>query len=241
MKAAFNEALSRHIGKLSVEERTSFQDTHQRIKPDDLLAKVRDFNNKHPRTTARSWFTKSERFLKGLDSLMHGVVIAIQCHPEVSSIIVGGARLVLDLSLKYVEFFSSFTDMLDRLSDHLGHLQRFAESADKLVRAILADCYGDILRFYQQACNTFQKKTSRFQASFSQRLFFRTYWEPFQKSFGQIDDSFRNHLRALQLSSQAVIHERIERTGVPVIIDQRTQFLTWISEYDFSEARIDIL
>jgi ankyrin repeat domain-containing protein 50 len=241
MNTAFNEALSRHIAKLSAEERTSFQNAHPQISAEELLARVKDFDKKHSQTAARRCFTKSERFLRVLDSLMRGVVIAIQCHPEISSIIVGGARLVLDLSLKFVEFFSRLTDMLDRLSDHLEHLQKFAESTDKLIHNSVADCYGDVLGFYQEACNTFQKKKRRLGASLSTRRFLRNSWEPFQKNFGQIDDSLKNHLLALQLSSQAVIHERVEKIGTLTIPDKRKGFLAWISQYDFNETRADIL
>jgi hypothetical protein len=50
--------------------------------------------------------------LRLLDRLMDGVAIGIQANPDVSAIIVGGVRVVIDLVISFVEFFGRLTDML---------------------------------------------------------------------------------------------------------------------------------
>ena len=113
---------------------------------------MKQFDERQRETKPRQYLEPVEKLFKVLDQALQGVAIGIQCHPETSSLVVGGARLIINAALKFTTFFKRLTEMIDRLSDHLSHLQEFAHFSDELViLKVTSTIYGDLLKFYQQA------------------------------------------------------------------------------------------
>jgi hypothetical protein len=48
---------------------------------------------------------------------MGGVAIGIEANPEVSALVVGAVRIVIDLALKFTTFFSRLSDMVCSFED----------------------------------------------------------------------------------------------------------------------------
>lgn len=90
--------------------------------------------------------------LQALNQFMGGVAIATQCNPEISSLVIGGLRLILDvglvgysawhyhslpvlhrcqLGMKFVMFFDKLTDMIEDLFAYLEPLSEYARRSDK--------------------------------------------------------------------------------------------------------------
>lgn len=100
----FAEALRKYLKDLPSEERQCFLDAHQSIEPRGLLQQLGSLDDADKQFVGRKLADSSEKFLHILDQLLRGVTIGIQANPEISSLVVGGARLVIDMALKYTVF-----------------------------------------------------------------------------------------------------------------------------------------
>jgi hypothetical protein len=96
--AALDLALQQHLQKLDRAERIAFEKAHQNISIEDLLTKVSEFDNAHNRkATCRRCAEPVTRFLRIIEQFMQGVAIGIQSYPEISCIVVGAVRIVVDV------------------------------------------------------------------------------------------------------------------------------------------------
>lgn len=95
----FEVALKAHIDKLDPIERAAFQNAYQNITPDALFTQIASFDDEHKSSSlARKTAEPLSLFFKVLDQFMNSVSIAIQANPDISSLVVGGFRLILDVS-----------------------------------------------------------------------------------------------------------------------------------------------
>ena len=246
---AFAIALQRYLDDLDPDEQRSFQDAHQNIDPRHLLAKVASLDGKDKKSTSRRFMDRVESFLTILNTISTIVGVGIQGSPETSSLIVGGAKLVLDLALKFVEFFKKLTAMLSRLTDHLEHLQEISRHSDlPLIQNTAANVYGSILKFYHHAYHVFRSKDNEVRTLGHLRTFARVQWEPFESKFGDIDKDIENNLKVLGFSSQAVTLSAVrkldddrqrESAGLSkrLVVEERKKFLNWLSPSDFDSIQ----
>lgn len=175
-----------------------------------------------------------ERFLQLLDQFMASLTITIQSNPELSSLILGGIRVIIDFAVKFVTFFLRLSEMLDRLSEHLQHLEEYSASCSlPLIRNATADVYGDLLKFCREARLVFVKPNGEPRKFVSFRQFLHVQWEPFETRFGDIESSFQHHLLVLLHSSQAKILSVVRDTQVHAtsreLRQDRTAFLQRLS------------
>lgn len=91
---------------------------------------------------------------------MDGVTIGLQANLDISAIVVGGVRVVIDLAVRFMTFFAKLSDMLCRFGDFLQPLDEVCESRQRedLVLKTLAAVYGDLLQFCKKAYGTFTKQ-----------------------------------------------------------------------------------
>jgi hypothetical protein len=173
---------------------------------------------------------------------MGGVVIGIQANPELSAIVVGGIRIVIDLAIAFVEFYCKLTDMLCQFEDYLHPLAKLARACEdsSLVQEALADTYADILDFCHKARTVFVGSDGRKRIWTSWRLFLRQQWEPFESSFGIIRNNMQHHLDVLRLAGQAQHLSESREAMVERQRGKREHFLRWISPLDFEEAHDNI-
>ncbi len=96
------------------------------------------------------------KFLDLLNRFTGGVAIGIQANSEISALVVGSVRVVVDLVLKFTTYFSKLTDMICKFQDHLGPLAEYAKAADIcLMEKTIVNAYASILGFGWKARRVF--------------------------------------------------------------------------------------
>jgi hypothetical protein len=137
---AFEAAVQQHIEKLKPEDQVLFRNSFAEINPGNLLGKVKEFDEAHHKnSSSRKCIEPVEGFLHLLDQFMQGVAIGIQSQPEISSIVVGAVRIVIDLALKWVTFFNRLSEMLSEFSKWLGILQQLSTTCKDKQNRILEE------------------------------------------------------------------------------------------------------
>lgn len=115
---ALKTAIERHIQQLPEAEKDAFRKAGTAITEDNLLSRVEDWDEAHKRESSfRPRAPALSKFLTFLERFMGGVAIGAQSNPDISSIVVGAVRVVIDLAVQFVTFFEKLTDMLGRFED----------------------------------------------------------------------------------------------------------------------------
>lgn len=84
--------------KLDPLERTAFNAAYRDILPETLLSTVRRFDDEHKKEARfRQCAGSISRVLHVMEQFMNGVAIGIQSNPEISSLVVGAVRIVIDV------------------------------------------------------------------------------------------------------------------------------------------------
>ena len=229
---ALELAIQEHIDKLPESEKEIFREASETINEQTLLAKIREYNAQHAHDSSfRPQAERLSKLLGILDRFMGGVAIGIQANPEISSIIVGGIRIVIDLAIDFVEFFSKLTEMLCQLEDYLAPLAGFAIAGQDspLIVEALAGAYADILDFCQKARNVFVSSDGKRKTCKSWIEFFSQQWEPFEIGVGTIRTNMQHHIDVLQLAGHVQQLSNDQKK-------EREDFLNWISPHDYEEA-----
>lgn len=103
---AFALALERHKQNLTPEELKAFS-AGNNISPDQLLADVRNFDMTHSENShSRKCATRVEGFLTVLNGYLVSVGVITQHSPEVSSVVVGGIKLIVDVRQNFPSLFT---------------------------------------------------------------------------------------------------------------------------------------
>lgn len=202
---AFLAAIKKHLDKLAEVERQAFLQANITITPDGLLKRIGSLDKQHASTSSfRPHAEKIARFLSLLDRMLGGIAIAIQANPDISSIAVGGVKLVVDVAIGFTKFFSKLTDMLDRLSEIIAPLERYAERFELLnVGNALIDVYGDIIDFCKASSALLKDKNGRYKVSTTLKILVHSIWVPFEAEFGDIADRMDHHCNILLHAAQA--------------------------------------
>jgi hypothetical protein len=101
---------------------------------------VKDFDEEHNKKSFfRKRFEPMGRSPKILDQFMQGVAIGIQSQPDISSIVVGAVRIVIDLAVKFVTFWNKLSDMLCEFSKWLSILQKLSVTCRDKRNSILQE------------------------------------------------------------------------------------------------------
>jgi hypothetical protein len=201
---AFLAAIQKHIDKLPEAEKQAFRQANATISPDSLLERIRTLDTQHvSKSSFRPHAEKIARFLGLLDRLLGGISIAIQANPDISSIAVGGVKLIVDIGMGFTKFFGKLVDMLDRISDIIAPLERYAERCElSIVRDALTNVYGDVLDFYKTSTALFLDRVDRSKSHATFDMFLHSQWKPFETEFGEIDSRMDHHRRVLLEAAQ---------------------------------------
>jgi hypothetical protein len=99
-QSVFEDALQQRLQKiLNPAELESFKITQQKISADELLSKVKSLDDAYNQTsTSRRYAGPLTEVFQIISQFMRGVAIGIQASPEISSLVVGGVRIVIDVS-----------------------------------------------------------------------------------------------------------------------------------------------
>lgn len=240
---ALRLAVQRHLDKLSDTEKDEFQAASKSLKEDNLLRRVREPETAHAQDSVfRPQAERLSKFLMLFDRFMGGVAIAIQANPDLSAIVVGGIRIVIDLAIDFAKFFSKLTDMLCQFEDYLEPLAKVAQVCQDftLVQETLANVYGDILDFCRKARKVFVGPDGKRRSWTSWRIFFRQQWEPFEVEFESIRMSMQHHVDVLRLAGQAQQLNESREAKMARERKDREDFLNWLSTIDFEKVHDDI-
>ena len=231
-------AFEKFLHELPVQKQNLFQQAYRNIDPVSLLSRVRKLDDADQARGPRRRAEHLEKLLNILGQLTREVAIGIQANPDIVSLIVGGIKVVVDIALKYIEFFKRLFEMIGRLTEHLRHLQEFAKISDSgIIQTATANVYGGVLRFCHEAYLVFQDEQDRLRKIIAWRSLLRVQWQPYESKFGAMDNHIQHHLRILQFSAQAVTlntaNHNEEFVDKEVPITERLGSIEWISNIDF--------
>jgi hypothetical protein len=200
------KALVRTLEKLPEDEKETFLQASRAIDEQNLLSDVRAYDAAHKNDSSfRPHTERLSKFLGLLSRFMGGVAIGIQANPEISALVVGSIRVVIDLGLKFTMYFSRLTDMICTFEDYLGPLMEYAQAKDiYLVEKTVVNAYANMLDFGWKARRVFVDANGDQRKWTSPRAFMRQHWETFESEFVPIKEDLEHHLDVLLHSVQAL-------------------------------------
>jgi hypothetical protein len=205
-KTVLEKAVTEYLKKIPEAEKAAFAQMSKSLDDQTLISNVRAYDVAHKDNSSfRPHAERLEKFLNLLNRFMGGVAIGIQASPEISSLVVGAVRIVIDLALTFTIFFSKLTDMVCTFEDYLGPLAEYARTKRiELVEKAVVSIYVNILDFGWKARYVFIDKNGDQRRWTSFRMFLRQQWETFESEFVSIKENIQHHFYVLQLSVQAL-------------------------------------
>ena len=204
---ALQLALEQHLNQIPDDEKSAFIQASQQMTDETVLERVKSYDQAHSTKSRFRPQTESlSRFLGVLNRLMAGVATAVQANPNISSIVVGAVRVIIDVAIGFVGFFDKLSEMMCRLGDFLAPLAEYAIASGErpLIHESSVNVYGDLLTFCRCARRVFVDKNGAERKLTSWRAFWRLQWIPFEEEFGQIEADIQHHLKVLDHSAQAM-------------------------------------
>lgn len=202
---ALKEAFERHINNLPIGEKKAFLEAGKDRPAKDLLDGVRTLDAKHKRDSRiRTFVDPLSNVIRVLDLFMNGVGTACQANPDISCIVIGGVRIVLDIAIGFLSFFDKLSGMLCRFGDFMGPLAEYAKAAGSAapIHEPLTRVYGDLLLFCVRAREIFIDSEGKERKWPSLTVFRKFQWE-FDDKFRSIETDLHQHLDALQHAAAA--------------------------------------
>jgi hypothetical protein len=207
------KALVEYLQKLPATEKAAFAQASKIVDEQTLLSNVRAYDAAHRDSSSfRPHAERLSKFLNLLNRFMGGVAIGIQANPEVSALVVGAVRIVIDLALKFTTFFTRLADMVCTFEDYLGPLEEYAKSADiELVQNTVVNAYANVLDFGWKARCVFVDANGNQRRWTSPRTFMRQHWDTFESEFVSIKEDLQHHLDVLLHSVQALQFDAFQK------------------------------
>ncbi|THX58120.1 hypothetical protein D6D06_03221, partial [Aureobasidium pullulans] len=254
-------AVQNHLNKLPEQDKERFRQASATITDEALLSNIRKLNDQHKSDSLfRRHADKLSKFLGLLDRLLGSVAIAIQADPGIASIPVGGVRLIVDLAKGFSEFFDKLVTLLDHISDLMMPLQEYVKSVHiPVIASALTTIYGDLLDICKQTSDMFLDKEGNKKVFVTWKTLLRLQWEPFEKSFGEIEARMNHHRENLlhaagaTLLSATEVHRRDREREIQQRLQKqqqretehrdqeqvkaREEFLRWLSPHNFEHKQ----
>lgn len=204
--SVIEKASAKTLEKLPQAEKAAFAQASKTIDERTLLSRVHAYDAAHKDDSSfRPHAERLSKFLGLLDRFVGGVAMGIQASPEISALVVGSVRVVIDLALKFTMYFSKLTDMICTFEDYLGPLAEYAKAADIcLVETTVVNAYANVLGFGWKARRVFVDSTGDQRKWISLRAFMRQHWETFESEFATIKEDLQHHLDVLLHSVQSL-------------------------------------
>ncbi|THY31699.1 hypothetical protein D6D00_02138, partial [Aureobasidium pullulans] len=220
-------AIQNHLNKLPEQDKERFRQASATITDENLVSDIRKLNDQHKSDSLfRRHADKLSKFLGLLDRLLGSVAIAIQADPGIASIPVGGVRLIVDLAKGFSEFFDKLVTLLDHISDLMMPLQEYVKSVHiPVIASALTTVYGDLLDICKQTSDMFLDKEGNKKVFVTWKTLLRLQWEPFEKSFGEIEARMNHHRENLLHAAGATLLSttEVDRRDREREIQQRLQ------------------
>lgn len=178
-----------------------FAQASKKIDEQTLLSHVQAYDAAHKDDSLfRPYAERLSKFLDLLNRFMGGVAIGIQASPEISALVVGSVKIIIDLALKSTLYFSKLTKMISDFEDYLGPLMEYTKAAadNELVKRTVVKAYATILYFGWKARRVFVDANGHERKWTSLRAFMRQHWEPFESEFATMKDDLQQDLDILR-------------------------------------------
>ncbi|KAJ4322889.1 hypothetical protein N0V94_002151 [Neodidymelliopsis sp. IMI 364377] len=208
------KALTQTLKKIPESEKAAFEQASKTIDERTVISSVKSYDDAHKNDSSfRPRAERLSKFLNLLNRFMGGVAIGIQASPEISALVVGSVRVVIDLALKFTLYFSRLTDMLCIFEDYLGPLADYAKAADTvLVEKTVVNAYANIVNLGWKARRVFVDANGDQRKWTSLRAFMRQHWETFESEFGTIREDIQHQLDILLHSVQSLHYDFSRKT-----------------------------
>jgi hypothetical protein len=221
----FEKAIAIAVERLPAIQVAAFTHASKNIDEHTLLSDVRAYDATHKDNSSfRPHAERLSKFLGFLNQGMGGIAIGIQASPEISSLVVGAARIVIDLALKYAMFFTRLAGMISTLQDLLLPLGEYAKTADiEHVGNTVASAYANILEFGWKARRVFVDDNGNQRKWASLRAFIRQHWETFESEFVSIKEDLQHNLYVLQHSTTAMSFDAVRKMEKSQILERKSE------------------
>lgn len=232
--------------RLTDEERNAFCQANTGINAKQLFERVAELDAMDKQTKPRQSLEDVSRFLHLLDQLVRGVSIGIQASPEISSLVIGGAKLIIDIAMNFVDFFQKLTSMLHDLSDNLDYLEEFSKHKDNdLIMRSAKNVYGGHLDFYHHAYRVFRDGKGQARSHMHLRTGIQAQWKPFEEEFGTINSEIKKHVHLLEIAANISTYDTVvdldKRSKKESDARERSEILQWLSTKNFDSYQDTIL
>lgn len=226
---AFEKAVAKYLEGVPEAEKAVFRQASKSIDEHTLLSNVRKYDAAHKMESSfRPQAERLSKFLGLLNRFMGGVAIGLQANPEVSALVVGAVRIVIDLALHFTTFFSRLTDMLCNFEDYLGPLAVYGQTADsEILELAVVDAYTSVLDFGWKARRVFIGANGERRRWTSFRTFMLQHWETFESEFVSIKEDMQHHLNVILHSVQALHYDDFKRTEQARRREDDSWFHSW--------------
>lgn len=247
---AFIQALKAHEDNLAPAEKAAFLSSKAE-NPDELIRQVQELDAKHHKgSLSRAVGPRVQKVMVGMNMYMGVIGALISYTPTVSGLVVAGLQCVIQLGIRFFEFFDSLASMMETLENHVSYLSKYAKSMfqdSEDIREALARTYGDLLDFFVQARRVFTDSEGNVSRWTSFKVFFRMTWQPFEENFAGIKAKFLANAEIVTREAQVhgLITDDVERQRIRMREQQedkeregkkRREVFTWLSDLDFEDV-----
>ncbi|KAK0130385.1 hypothetical protein ONS96_000905 [Cadophora gregata f. sp. sojae] len=257
---AFHDAINKVVEQLDERDREAFRNSYVHTSPEKSMETIRKLDEYDGTSKTRTGAKGLGPAIVALDTAMTSIGIAIQHSPEISSLVIGGVRLIIDLVAKFVQFYNKLSQMICQMVDYVAVFDQYSKHCSStIVRQALADIYCDLLNFCVHSRRVFVNRDGTVKNFSHMRTFIRVQWQPFEDKFGDIKASFAHHLNVLVNSAHAQQLSLLNSQSELIIsgfnsaevemyriqtreqIEERRKFLGWVSNIDYEATFEDMI
>lgn len=203
VSSALSEAVKSHVDTLSPRERDAFENAQHSLTDQNLLRKVSAADKAHAdRSILRKGAINLELTL-GIIKKLTELVSAVASANPVATIVIGTVRLVFDVALGFLSYFTKLSDMIRRFAGILEVLTEWTETPENVVTVHKARVrvYRDFLSFCQRAYAVFVDRRGQTRRWATVSTFVRIQWKPFEDEYASNILDLEHHLVELELAS----------------------------------------
>ncbi|KAH8790716.1 ankyrin repeat-containing domain protein [Hyaloscypha finlandica] len=218
---AFVEARQSFIASLSADDLALLGNS---CTAEDVLAEVRKAEEEHrDRSKSRKYVKGIEPFVRGAEQYGKAVdvFIHINTKPEILALILGAAKLVLQLAGDFIDFFERIVDMFRRLGKSLGRFEIYARlyPTSERLKSALVEAYGKFLGICLLCKGVFKEKSAKrmkWLPGTSSAIALKSLWKPVKSKLEATLEELDELLEGVE--KEADVAEKMEASIARVTI-----------------------
>ncbi|KAI5839132.1 hypothetical protein DFP73DRAFT_502190, partial [Morchella snyderi] len=237
----FQEAIERYKQKVAIDHKQYLLGGMD-VSVAQLIESVGRYNTQHnERSSSRRGLARIQGFLRVVDGYLKSLGVMIQHSPEISSLVVGGLRLFVDIGIRYIGFFDKLSETLVKMERSLSYLSEYATLYGHYeeVKTALCRAYGDMLEFCSIVYDVFAKKDGTLREIISGRILRRQLTTPIEKSFDVIVSSFDDNVGMVErVANIKECRRKMDKEANEVkekLAAIRLKILMWLSDSKYDD------